>query len=61
MPDSSAGGEEIYPVVRGEFLDLGILGEVCGGFVLDIVVECEDGLTGVKDFGALERGEPVDA
>ena len=57
MPDPSTGGEEIYPVGRGELFNLGILGEVCGGVVLDVVVEGEDGLAGVEDFGALKGGE----
>jgi hypothetical protein len=57
MPDPSTGREKVYPVGRGELFNLGILGEVCGGFVLDVVVECEDGLTRVEDFGALEGGE----
>jgi hypothetical protein len=49
--DAGAGGVEVDLVLEGELLDLGVLGEVLGGVVLDVVVDGEDGLGGVVDAG----------
>lgn len=48
---------EIHPMLGSESFDLFVFCEVGGGVVLDVVVEGEDGLFGVEDFGALEGGE----
>lgn len=49
VADTSSGGVEVNTVRLGEGLDLGILGQVGGGLVLDVVVEGEDGLRGAVD------------
>lgn len=45
-------------MLLSELLDVGVLGEVLLGLVLDVVVEREDGLSCSMDFGELERAEP---
>jgi hypothetical protein len=57
MTDTSAGGVKVHPMVFCEFFNLAVFCEVGFRLVLDVVVEREDGLLGVEDFGALQRQE----
>jgi hypothetical protein len=56
VADAGAGGVVVDAVVVGELFDFGVLAEVLGGVVLDVVVDGEDGLGGVGDAGRPARG-----
>jgi hypothetical protein len=58
VADSPTSGVEIDAILLGEFLDVGVLGEVLLRLILDVVVEREDGLGGAMNGGEGERGEP---
>jgi hypothetical protein len=47
MPDTSSGGVKVHSVVFGELLNLAVFCEIGFRFVLNVVVEREDGLLGV--------------
>lgn len=59
VSDSAPGAVKVDVVGTGKGFDRAVFLEVFGGFVLDVVVEGEDGLGGVVDFGCAEGFEPT--
>jgi hypothetical protein len=59
VPDSASGAVEIDTVRARKGFDRCVFLKVFWGFVLDVVVEGEDGLVGVVDFGGAKGFESV--
>lgn len=59
VADAASGRVKVDAVFLGEFLDFSVFGQVLFGFVLDVVVQCKDGLLGVVNASGTDGLEPT--